>query len=1495
MSTHVLTQSMQSLFPALSILFLAFFPLGVSATEQYKTTSSLAELSLPPSLQSWRAWAMYQKEFRSCPLVAGTVGVDENHFLCSWPGKLSLHVDNQGVRLHQSWQLKTEGWVFLPGSLEHWPQEVRINGMPGATVNHGGPALRLPPGQYEISAHIPWKERPQTLSVPKAVGLIELRMEGKPVPHVQRKGDTLTLGRQVADSAETAELRVYRKLSDGIPAELETELHVHISGKAREVSLGPVLPEGFVPLLLNSPWPARLDAENRLQVQVQPGNAVLRLYARATTPLKELALYLPKDSNIPEDTEAPEDTHAPEGKGKQAEAKKAPPLWVAQEIWSYEAALALRSTAVSGAAQGNHVPALQVDPRQSGVPAAWHNLPAFALEDNALLSIEERARGLAADESNRLMLQRELWLNFAGDGYFARDNISGSMRHGWRFDLSAPYMLERANETLGSNASSALLITRGEKPDTTGVEWRETQVGLNAGIRIQKGVNGIVSRLPVNGWQQDFDSVHTKLRLPYGYRLLAAPGADHVSNSWLESWTVLYIFFAAFITLLAWRLLGFGGGIVSALYFLLAIQEAAAPTWTLALALGFSLLARALRGGRLGKLCKGLRWVMLASLILVSLFFIPQQLRSALYPQLESTGEESALSFPLLERLREERIALAGWSEDSSPYYASAEARPEISPMAAPPSVYPELSEEPLSQTRSSVRKADAPAPKKQKQNLNRYSQSTVIQTGRGEANWHHGHLYSLSWSGPVVANQEVSLFISPPWLTCIWRVLLCVFLGILIWRLMRGTTPEPKPVPKEKKESTPPAESEEGESGSTHIPPPAETGNTTTAAMACMLPCLLLALLWPGAATAQNTSNAAATASMPFPSEALLNEMQKRLSKAPGCAPNCAAFSSVKIRAAGDEIYVSLEANTAAAVALPLPVGEDNLTLLEARLNAATAGHLLHHNNGVWMALERGVHHIELRYAVNGASSSLYFPLRPMRAHFSGQGWSTESIDENRLINETLNLLRTTPLPSAEAVTEAGATQQFPPYVRVFRHLEFNLDWSSTTQVLRLAPEKGGLTLPVPLLEGEHVTTPGIKVQERHALASLGSSESMAQWEARLDKSETLTLTAPALTERAEVWKISVGPSWHIEWNGVPLTIPAKVGTEQVFQFNPLPGETLTLSLSEPKVAEGMVRAIDEVTLESKLGQRATTHTLHFRLRASQGGEHLFTLPDNSFEVLSVQRDNTPLSLRPREGKLTLPVSPGSQQFSIEMRQHVNIPFIFQSPEFSLGWPSANISLNTLLPKERWVLAVFGPPVGSVILYWGELLIALTLAVLLAKSRLGGSCFSGQFSEKRPLLRLHHWLLLTLGFSTYSWLALALVVAWLLAFSWRSQTQLTAFREARPWRFNFLQVGLVLLSFAALVTLISVIPSSLMGTPEMHIVEDRYFSDGTHVHRFADLSSEALPTLKVVSLPLWTYRLAMLCWALWLAVALMGWLRQGFSAWASGGWWQPLFRRKKQ
>jgi hypothetical protein len=130
-----------------------------------------------------------------------------------------------------------------------------------------------------------------------------------------------------------------------------------------------------------------------------------------------------------------------------------------------------------------------VDPRQVQVPGNWQQLPAFRVITGQTLQIAERSRGIVAAE-NELLLQRQMWLDFGGQGFIVSDNIGGAMRTDWRLDMAMPFALLSATEG-GAN----LLITDGQEEGQTGVELRRKTVDVGAIGRADTR-----KPMPVPGW-----------------------------------------------------------------------------------------------------------------------------------------------------------------------------------------------------------------------------------------------------------------------------------------------------------------------------------------------------------------------------------------------------------------------------------------------------------------------------------------------------------------------------------------------------------------------------------------------------------------------------------------------------------------------------------------------------------------------------------------------------------------------------------------------------------------------------------------------------------------------------------------------------------------------------------------------------------------------------------------------------------------------------------
>ena len=1081
--------------------------------------------------------------------------------------------------------------------------------------------------------------------------------------------------------------------------------------------------------------------------------------------------------------------------------------WPEAEIWSYRAQSSLRVTEPEGAAQ--------IDPALAEVPDDWRELPAFALEPGQGLTIAERSRGLSEQDQNRLHLNRTLWLDHDGGGYTARDQVSGRMLRDWRLDLAAPFKAMRASEN-----GEPVLITAGRQSGLTGVELRSRDLNLNATARIDSAT----STLPATGWQQAFESVQTTLNVPPGYELIAATGADRAPSAWLDRWNLMDVFVAALIVFLFAIAFGKLAGLIPAAFVLLAWHEPDVPQWTLMLAIVAAMLLSPRWREKLPRWAMRVAQVVLILPLLAAVPFLATQLRLGLHPQLEA--EYGRTSYSDYYGRNTMAAGMVQQQAENAPMYDQNVAEEAPMPAAAPAPVSPvDLSSVESTTVLTAEQVQKLPSARdvtnvallgKAKQ-LRRYASNTMIQAGGGEPSW-NWRSYSIELAGPVLQTQEVRLWLSPPWLTRLARFVIAALFALIAVRLI----------------------------GVAFAWAPSFKLKRSAAA-------LLIAGLVLGAGVQ----------AQPLPDAELIKELRERLLKAPDCAPTCGAIARAEVLANGNRIDVALTVHAAERVGLPLPGNAQLLALDGVQLDAAAID-ALHRDDGgtVWIEVPRGVHRVSLGFATAAADQiALAFPMPPAHLQFRGDGWEAAGIEDGQLPNGTLELTR---LSASSDTQSAGVAQRFEPYVVVTRELRFDLDWEVATTVQRIAPESGAFSIAVPLLKGERVTSDGFDVADGAVQVRFADGDGALGWVSRLEAVDALTLAAPELTQRAEIWKLVASPTWNVRAEGVPGVHPEDAATLQ--EFHPLPGESLALSVSRPEAVAGRVVAIDQAALNSSFGKRSGEHTLTLSLRATQGGQHALTLPANA-EVLRVLVRGETLNLRPEKGVLRLPLRPGVNAVEVGLRINEEPGLHPRLPTIDLGTHASNIELAMQLPSDRWVLITSGPRIGPAVLYWGELIVMLLLAFAVARSGF------------LPI-RLHEAFLLGIGFSTVSWWSLVIFVAVLAAFAARARWP----REGRFWLFNLTQLALVVAVLVAAMLLLGALKDGLLGYPDLHVTG--HGSTATNLRWFADQTAGLLPDASAWVLPMWMYRALMLAWAFWMAWFLIRIGRYVFESWTAGGAW---------
>ncbi len=416
---------LRSLFRVWKLVGGLFFLLGALLAGQV----SRADSSIPPDLQEWVPWVLKGHEQERCTALQSGPGIKP----CVWGSTLNLKLDPAGGTFSQSWKLEAPGWVALPGEPGRWPLEVRVNGQAAPVLEQQErPFLFLAPGDYTISGLFQWSELPESLAIPPATGVLQLTLDGSLVSFPQRSEPGL-LGLRHSDGDTGAEasleLAVFRKLTDAVPFRVLYHVQLDVSGPPREITLGKIIPEGFVPLDLQSNLPARLDVDRGLILQLQPGQWTVEWTVRSRAPVSALTLT---------------EQGAP---------------WPEQEIWVFEAQPEMRSVQVEGG--------VAVDPQQTQLPEDWRQLPAYALSGGQTLSWIEQQRNTSGIAPNQLNLYRQWRLDFNGQGFTLRDEVTGTLRQAWRLNMAAPVDLGHVKLN-----GQDQLITRLSPQGRPGVEIR---------------------------------------------------------------------------------------------------------------------------------------------------------------------------------------------------------------------------------------------------------------------------------------------------------------------------------------------------------------------------------------------------------------------------------------------------------------------------------------------------------------------------------------------------------------------------------------------------------------------------------------------------------------------------------------------------------------------------------------------------------------------------------------------------------------------------------------------------------------------------------------------------------------------------------------------------------------------------------------------------------------------------------------------------------------
>ncbi len=1075
-----------------------------------------------------------------------------------------------------------------------------------------------------------------------------------------------------------------------------------------------------------------------------------------------------------------------------------------------------------------------IDVSQTAFPDKWRELPVYRWDTTQPFTFAERMRGMGDQKPAGLTINREWWLDEGGRALTFRDRIAGAQQQIWRLD-AAP------GQDLGSvrSGGQGQLITLNPATGAPGVEIRTRTLDLEATGRMNR-----VHGLPATGWSADADALNVTLNLPPGWRLFALFGADWVRGDWLTAWSLLDLFLLLVFTFAVFRLWGAPAAALAFVAFGIAYHEPGAPRYLWLALLVPLALQRVVPEGRARRAVVFLKWAVVLCFVLVLVPFVAQQVQQTLYPQLEVVNTRGGiLGRPVFATTNEmEWAAQAGAVRNfDNGVVENAPAQAPSAPAPPPPqeSRVAGYATSALSLGLAST----APSRKASTmQNANfQYDTKARIQTGPGVPDW-NWRTVSFGWNGPVAATQTIRPILIPLAVErglALLRVALLLALAAILLGARKLRTPRVPAVP---------------------------------AAAA-----VVVALL-----TFTQSTRAQA------PDQPTLDKLRERLLAPSDAYPTAADIPTVALTIAERRITIDAEIHTAIRTAVALPGRLPAWSPVAVLIDDQPASALRRDDGYLWVVLAPGVHRVKITgLLAPGTEWEWTFLLRPRLVTIDAPGWTVTGVRPDGIPEQQVFFAQKQQTTGAEASYDR---QDLATIATIDRTLELGLLWQVRTTVTRLSPPGKAVSLRVPLLPGENVLTSAATVRDGAIDIRLGAQDTTFTWESRLPITSTLQLATRPTDTWVERWHLVTSPVWNVTLAGLPPTFEP-TGADLIPLWQPWPGETVTLTLSRPEAIPGATVTVSRGTHTITLGQRQRTSQLDVALRCSLGEDFLIDLPADA-DITALTLDTKALPVRNDGTRLIVPLHPGEQQLSLSWKSNTSLAFRATGEAVSLPVESANITTTIQLPDDRWLLWAHGPLRGPAVRFWSILITSLLIAAALARVRLPArtlgvaSTAPGasrlDLAPTHPPLRLIDWLLLAIGLTQVPLPCAVLVVAWLFLLACRGRY---SGENLTRHRFNAFQVILAALTAAALIILITAVGEGLLGQPDMFVIGNA--SSRSTLNWYQARSPMLLPRPEIFSVTIWAYRFLMLLWALWLAAALIRWLRWGWAQYSATALWR--------
>lgn len=465
----------------------------IISSQNFFVTKNYDDNSIPQDLKKWIPWVNKNNFTQNCV-----------ESVCVFIPQLTIQKNSQKTNytfLFNGTSLAQSAWVSLPYSDTIWPLSVRVNGQKALLVNHEGkPFIQVPQKDFKIEVDYTNTIFDKNSSFELPFNIVSF--SNQTGQNISLKDTTLSLS-DIAKTDEQnsfQEIKVFRKFTDNIPYQLDTNLQINFSGKTKEIDLGAVLPSHFKLTQINSDLKV-IFKDNHYFATLVPGTHFINFKSFAN---KEISSFSVKDLVLNIDS----------------------------EIWSVQNNNNIRNIDIKSATV--------VDPKQVSVPQEWVSLPSYMVSDK--LDIISSQQGLSFNTDLKLNAQRTTIFGF-NDTVYSLDRVSLTNQNSKELKFNSGVSLQSISLSqpkmiLKEKDQNYILLNAA---DNTGTIQFDTPKG-----------NDIVSQLAdsyyVDSWNAGF--------IPRTDLIWATNAKVTSSDFWFNAWNLYSLFSLSVLIIALYKLVG---------------------------------------------------------------------------------------------------------------------------------------------------------------------------------------------------------------------------------------------------------------------------------------------------------------------------------------------------------------------------------------------------------------------------------------------------------------------------------------------------------------------------------------------------------------------------------------------------------------------------------------------------------------------------------------------------------------------------------------------------------------------------------------------------------------------------------------------------------------------------------------------------------------------------------------------------------------------------